>query len=315
MERKRQKKVVRLGAFITISVAFIAITLVMVGFLHIKQNEVIEVNQILQVEQQKNSQLQIELQEVGKQNEQIKLQIETLKQEMEETIKELESSKNNQANNQIDMEEEEFQGKVAYLTFDDGPSDNTIAILDFLKKHNIPATFFVTGNQYRLDIYKRIVDEGHTLGNHTYGHDYNKIYRSTEAFFEDVEKLNDLLEDATGQRSSILRFPGGSNNTVSRHAGGSGIMELMRKEAKEKGYKFFDWNVDSLDASKGKQSMEVIVNSVIGGAQYIDQAVILMHDAPAKTTTVDALPQIIEGLKKQGFIFKGLDMNTPEVQF
>ena len=307
MERRKQRKVVGLGAFITISTVFVVITLAMVWFLQTKRNEVIQVNQILQIEQQKSIELQSQLEEIQKQSEQMNLQVEELKEEIEI----LQSSKAEQTNG----EDKKNKQRVAYLTFDDGPSDNTIKILDFLKDHQIQATFFVTGNENRLDIYKRIVDEGHTLGNHTYGHDYNKIYRSTEAFFADVEKLNDLLEKATGQRSSILRFPGGSNNTVSRHAGGTGIMEVMRKEAKEKGYNFFDWNVDSLDASKSKQSMDVIVKSVVGGSQYTNQAVILMHDAPAKTTTVQALPQIVEGLKKQGFIFKGLDMQTPEVQF
>lgn len=307
MERRKQRKVVGLGAFITISTVFVVITLAMVWFLQTKRNEVIQVNQILQIEQQKSIELQSQLEEIQKQSEQMNLQVEELKEEIEI----LQSSKAEQTNG----EDKKNKQRVAYLTFDDGPSDNTIEILDFLKDHQIQATFFVTGNENRLDIYKRIVDEGHTLGNHTYGHDYNKIYRSTEAFFADVEKLNDLLEKATGQRSSILRFPGGSNNTVSRHAGGTGIMEVMRKEAKEKGYNFFDWNVDSLDASKSKQSMDVIVKSVVGGSQYTNQAVILMHDAPAKTTTVQALPQIVEGLKKQGFIFKGLDMQTPEVQF
>ena len=301
MERRKQRKVDGLGAFFTVSTIFLATILVMVWFLQVKHNEVIQVNKTLQMEEQKSIELQTELDNTKKQSEQINTQVEELKEE----IKKLQTSK----------QEEMNQQKIAYLTFDDGPSDNTVEILDFLKEHKIPATFFVVGNKNRLDIYKRIVDEGHTLGNHTYGHDYNEIYKSPEAFFKDVEKLNDLLEEATGERSSILRFPGGSNNTVSRHAGGNGIMEIMCKEAKDKGYNFFDWNVDSLDASKSKQSMDVIVKSVVGGAQYTDQAVILMHDAPAKTTTVDALPHIVEGLKKQGFIFKGLDMDTPEVQF
>ena len=304
MGRRKQRKVVGLGAFITISTIFIGVILAMVWVLHAKENQVIQVNQTLEIEQQRGIDLQSELENLQKQSEQMNLQLEDLKEEIET----LQSSK-------AEETKVEDKQKVAYLTFDDGPSDNTIAILDFLKQKNIQATFFVTGNEHRLDVYKRIVDEGHTLGNHTYGHDYNQIYRSTEAFFADVEKLNDLLEKATGQRSSILRFPGGSNNTISRHAGGTGIMEVMRKEAKAKGYNFFDWNVDSSDASKSKQSMDVIVKSVIGGSQYTNQAVILMHDAPAKTTTVDALPQIVEGLKKQGFIFKGLDMETPEVQF
>ncbi len=300
MARRKRRQVVGLGMFVTVVTTLLIITLTMMWFINTKHNEVIQVHQLLQVEQQKNTELQTELQDVKKQSEQINRQVEELKEEIE-TLQ-LAGSKDNQQ-------------RIAYLTFDDGPSDNTVAILDFLKEQQIPATFFVIGNEYRKDIYKRIVDEGHTLGNHTYGHDYNSIYKSPEAFFKDVEKLNDLLEEATGQRSRILRFPGGSNNTVSRHAGGPNIMEVMCQEAEKRGYHFFDWNVDSLDASKAKQSMEVIVQSVVGGSQYTDQAVILMHDAPAKTTTVQALPQIIDGLKKQGFIFKGLDMNTPQVQF
>ena len=307
MGRRKQRKVVGLGAFITISTVFIGVILAMVWVLHAKENQVIQVNQTLEIEQQRGIGLQSELENLQIQSEQMNLQLEDLKEEIET----LQSSKAEETK----VEEVKDKQKVAYLTFDDGPSDNTIAILNYLKQKNIQATFFVTGNEHRLDVYKRIVDEGHTLGNHTYVHDYNQIYRSTEAFFADVEKLNDLLEKATGQRSSILRFPGGSNNTISRHAGGTGIMEVMRKEAKAKGYNFFDWNVDSSDASKSKQSMDVIVKLVIGGSQYTNQAVILMHDAPAKTTTVDALPQIVEGLKNQGFIFKGLDMETPEVQF
>ena len=307
MGRRKQRRVVGLGAFITISTVLIGVILAMVWVLHAKENQVIQVNQTLEIEQQRGIGLQSELENLQIQSEQMNLQLEDLKEEIET----LQSSKAEETK----VEEVKDKQKVAYLTFDDGPSDNTIAILNYLKQKNIQATFFVTGNEHRLDVYKRIVDEGHTLGNHTYVHDYNQIYRSTEAFFADVEKLNDLLEKATGQRSSILRFPGGSNNTISRHAGGTGIMEVMRKEAKTKGYNFFDWNVDSSDASKSKQSMDVIVKSVIGGSQYTNQAVILMHDAPAKTTTVEALPKIVEGLKEQGFIFKGLDMETPEVQF
>ena len=304
MVRRKQRKVVGFGAFITISVVFLMITLGMVWFLQAKSNEVVQVNQTLQIEQQKSINLQSELEEIKKQSEQLNIQVEELKEE----IKILQTSKDNKSN--------KISGqRIAYLTFDDGPSDNTANILDFLKENNIKATFFVTGHENRMDLYKRIVDEGHTLGNHTYGHDYGQIYKSADTFLADVEKLNDLLERATGQRSKIIRFPGGSNNTVSRHAGGAGIMDVICKEVTAKGYKFHDWNVDSLDASKTKQSMDIIINSVVGGSQYTDNAMILMHDAPAKTTTVDALPQIVEGLKKQGFIFKAIDVDTPEVQF
>ena len=309
MVRKRQKRVVGIVPFVMVVVFFTIASSITLYFLKNKGDEVIEKDNLLKIEQQKNEEIESQLQETQKQNEQMLEQIEELKEEIKEL--QLEVARKTGSNKDYNVVKE----RVAYLTFDDGPSDNTVAILDFLKENNIPATFFVVGNANRPDVYKRIVDEGHTIGNHTYGHDYNKIYRSPETFLADVDKLNDLLEGITGQRSTILRFPGGSNNTVSRHAGGSGIMNSITAKVKEEGYRYFDWNVDSQDASKVVQDKNVIVRSVISGAQYTNQAVILMHDAPAKTTTVDALPEIVEGLKNLGFVFKPLTMDTPEVQF
>lgn len=279
-------------------------TIVAAGILWSIQVKAQEVNETLQIEQQHKKELELKVIEMQEINEKIMDEMEQLKEEVQELELKLISKKEREANQ-----------KIAYLTFDDGPSNNTIKILDILKEKNVPATFFVVGNQERKDVYKRIVDEGHTLGNHTYGHDYKGIYKSPETFFADVDKLNDLLEEATGERSNILRFPGGSNNTVSRRAGGADIMNIMTEAVTENGYRYFDWNVDSMDASKAVQSKDVIVRSVLNGAQYTKKAVILMHDAPAKTTTVDALPEIIDGLTKKGFIFRGLNKYSPQVQF
>lgn len=306
LERRQRKKGINLGVFIMMMVIFTALSAIMLWSLQVKASEIQKADQILQMEQQQNKALQLTIEEMEKENEETKKQIEQLKEEIEEL----------ELKNLSKIQKEEEAGlKIAYLTFDDGPSSNTLKILDILKEKNVEATFFVVGNKDMKDTYKRIVDEGHTLGNHTYGHDYNGIYKSTETFFADVYKLNDFLEEVTGQRSKILRFPGGSNNTVSRHAGGKGIMDKMTEAVVDEGYRYFDWNVDSLDASKVKQDKDVIVQSVLNGANYTNKAVILMHDAPAKTTTVDALPEIIEGLTKKGFIFRGLDMDSPEVQF
>lgn len=306
LERRQRKKGINLGIFMMMMVIFTVLSAIMLWSLQVKASEIQKADKILQIEQQQNKELQLTIEKMEEENKEIKKQIEQLKEEVESL--ELKNLSRIQ-------EEEEANLKIAYLTFDDGPSGNTLKILDILKERNIQATFFVVGNKDMTDTYKRIVDEGHTLGNHTYGHDYKGIYKSTEDFFTDVDKLNDLLEEVTGQRSKILRFPGGSNNTVSRHAGGKGIMNIMTEAVVDEGYRYFDWNVDSLDASKAKQSKEVIVQSVLNGANYSNKAVILMHDAPAKTTTVDALPEIIDGLTKKGFIFRGLDMYSPEVQF
>lgn len=210
---------------------------------------------------------------------------------------------------------ENASAKYAYLTFDDGPSKNTIKILDFLKANNIKATFFVLGVEGQEDVYKRIVDEGHTIALHTNTHKYDEIYVNVDTFMEDINTLSNTIEEATGVVSDVLRFPGGSNNTISYKYGGKDLMDKIIKETNSKGLVYFDWNVDSMDASANKQSKDVIVKSVLDGAKGKNSAIILMHDAAVKTTTVDALPEIVEGLRAQGFSFDKITSDTKPIQF
>lgn len=206
--------------------------------------------------------------------------------------------------------------KIAYLTFDDGVSSNTLPILEVLKKYNVKATFFVNGHPESRNLYKQISDDGHTLANHTYSHDYNNIYASPDNFKKDVKKLDVFLTEITGKKPShILRYPGGSNNTVSHSYGGTEIMNSVIKKMNKDGYKYFDWNVDSSDASAFCQHKHKIIESVLTQSSRTKHPIILMHDLNPKTTTVEALPQIIEGLKNQGFIFDVLSENTYAPQF
>ncbi|EQB89894.1 peptidoglycan/xylan/chitin deacetylase (PgdA/CDA1 family) [Clostridium punense] len=207
--------------------------------------------------------------------------------------------------------------KFAYLTFDDGPSNHTGKILDTLDRYKVKATFFVNYKEGKDEVYKEIVKRGHVLANHTYSHDYKKIYSSKENFIADVEKLDNELEKVTGQKpSKILRFPGGSNNTISwNHSGSSRFMPNLAQEMTDKGYTFFDWNIDSTDASTFRQEKQIIVSRVLGDCNYVKHANILMHDLDPKDTTVEALPEIIEGLKNQGFMFDVLSHDSPKVQF
>ena len=206
--------------------------------------------------------------------------------------------------------------KIAYLTFDDGPSArNTPRILDLLKKYNIKATFFVKGNG-KKEIYKRIVDEGHVIGNQTYTHNYKYIYSSVSSFKKDVDKLSDYIEDVTGERPELFRFPGGSNNTVSRRYSGKSVMKtLCQVITSDMGYQYFDWNVSAEDATTYRASKDFIVRSALNGAKHKKRAIILMHDAAPKTTTVEALPEIIDGLIKMGFKFDVLTKDTKKIQF
>ncbi len=200
--------------------------------------------------------------------------------------------------------------KIAYLTFDDGPSSNTEMILDILKQNNIKATFFVNGHPDQKNIYLRMKNEGHTIGNHTYSHSYAKEYKSVDSFFLDVDNLNNYLLSIGIDKTNILRFPGGSNNTVSFKYGGKELMNDITKESIKRGYKYYDWNVSSGDAAGSKVDKNKIISNVLDGSKGKNKAVILMHDSKVKITTVESLQEIITGLKSQGFIFDKITENT-----
>ncbi|MBP3886307.1 MAG: polysaccharide deacetylase [Cellulosilyticum sp.] len=261
---------------------------------------------VVELKETKNKQEE-NLELVVNEMDEMSMQIESLQGNLQE-IQILEKE-------QVDTIEELTDVKYAYLTFDDGPSQNTIKILDFLKLNNIKATFFVIGKEGCDDIYKRIVDEGHTLAIHSNTHIYSDIYLSVYAFMKDITTLGDKLEKITGIRPTIMRFPGGSNNTVSYKYGGKQLMDKLVKEVTNKGYVYYDWNVDSSDATSNNRSKEAIFNAVMNGVQGKDEAIILMHDAAAKGSTVEALPEIVSGLRKKGYILEPITEETSPVQF
>ena len=190
---------------------------------------------------------------------------------------------------------------VCYLTFDDGPSSNTVKILDVLDTYNVKATFFVVGDgstQYM----KQIVNRGHAIGLHTSTHKYNQLYKSVTGYLEDFKAISDKVYNATGVRSNIMRFPGGGSNTISANYC-KGIMSDLTVRMKSLGYSYYDWNVDSGDANTSIKSSDQLVQNVLNGAKGKNSICVLMHDAGANTLTVQALPRIIEGLKNMGFTF------------
>lgn len=208
-------------------------------------------------------------------------------------------------------------GKIAYLTFDDGPSESTSKILHILKRFGVTATFFVVGadTSEGRALYKQIVAEGHALGNHTYTHDYNRIYKSPDAFMKDVRRLDQLLEETVGYRPDILRFPGGSNNHLSWKPGGRGVMTEVASVVKEEGYQYFDWNVSSTDAAAPIQDREMIIDSVLSASRGKKSIIVLMHDNTYKTTTLEALPIVIKKLQAAGFHFEKLKKSSFTFQF
>lgn len=194
--------------------------------------------------------------------------------------------------------------KIVYLTFDDGPSYNTPEILKILDQYQIKATFFVTGNggEYTNCI-KEAHDKGHTIGLHTYSHDYS-IYQSQKTFFDDLNKISNLVEDLIGYRPHYIRFPGGSSNTVSKNYK-TGIMSSLSEEVINRGYQYYDWNVTSGDAGGNNVDVDYIVEH----ATKLDDGnlVVLFHDARGKDTTVEALPRVIEYYLNLGFRFAAIN--------
>lgn len=195
--------------------------------------------------------------------------------------------------------------KICYLTFDDGPSENTLKILDILQRYNAKATFFVIGAG-KLDYVKNIHEAGHAVALHSNTHNYKQIYSSTDAFFADLEALRSRVEAITGEKTVLMRFPGGSSNTISKSYC-TGIMTELSRLVEERGYFYFDWNVDSGDASGHNIPAKKLVGHIkaMDYSQYGDICV-LCHDTAAKNTTVEALPEIIEYLSAQGYVFESL---------
>ena len=206
--------------------------------------------------------------------------------------------------------------KVAYLTFDDGPSKLTPKILDVLNAKNVKATFFVIGkdDSQSNTMLKRMVREGHTIGAHSWSHRYQVIYSSETGFLNDFNKLRTHIYKVTGVRPNICRFPGGLNNTVCLKYGGH-IMPKIYKDVAAMGIKPFDWNVAAHDACKTSPAKELILQNILSGCAKHPNAVILLHDTNLTTTSLQALPKIIDNLSARGYIFKALSTSAPSVLF
>lgn len=198
------------------------------------------------------------------------------------------------------------EGTVVYLTFDDGPSAYTPRLLEILRKYNVKATFFVvnTGN---VDVIRDIVADGHAIGVHSATHSYRDIYASEEAFFRDFETMYNIIYEKTGVETTLMRFPGGSSNTVSVSYC-QGIMTRLAQQTTDYGLQYFDWNVDSLDAGGAKTADEVF-NHVVRGIANNQYSVVLQHDIYGYS--VDAVERIIQWGLEKGCTFLPLDPSSP----
>lgn len=204
-------------------------------------------------------------------------------------------------------------GKVIYLTFDDGPSKHTDTLLALLEKYNAKATFFVvnTGNKMNTRL-NAIVKGGHGIAIHSKTHEYSEIYASEEAFFNDLYAMQKIIKDCTGVTTTMMRFPGGSSNTISKNYC-AGIMTRLTQAVTDQGFQYFDWNVSSGDAggvkgTKAEKTAQVVTN-VIKGVEGKQYAIVLQHDI--HDFSVDAVEQILIWGYQNGYTFEALTPNSP----
>ena len=201
---------------------------------------------------------------------------------------------------------------IAYLTFDDGPSSITNSVLDILKKYNVKATFFIINSgSYNKTTLQREVNEGHTIGLHAYDHNYAIAYKDDNSYLDGIDKLRAKVKADTGFDSHYIRFPGGSSNTISKRYS-KGIMSRITKTAKQRGYKYYDWNVDDDDAGRARTADDCY-NNVVKELRPNRSNIVLMHDFGTNKKILDALPRIIEYCQKNGYTMLPIDDNTPEI--
>lgn len=203
---------------------------------------------------------------------------------------------------------------IIYLTFDDGPSSSiTPKVLDILKEENVKATFFVINKSDSLNyLIKRAYDEGHTIALHSSTHNYSRIYSSIDAYFNDLYTIENKVKNIIGVDTKIIRFPGGSSNTISKKYY-RGIMSALVNEVTSRGYIYFDWNVGSGDAGDVKNKTQVY-NNVIKGLSHSKTNVVLMHDFENNYKTLNALRDIIHYGKNNGYSFSNITSTTPQVK-
>ena len=204
-------------------------------------------------------------------------------------------------------QEEPIPEKWVCLTFDDGPSKTTPAVLDALNAAGVKATFFVVATDYNekyLPLLTEAVSAGHQIALHSASHEYSDIYRSSEAYWNDIALLKERIAPYVDAESiRYLRFPGGSTNTVSRRYGGKGLMKQLKAEVEQKGFQWVDWNVCAEDAVGGHPSADTIYRNVVRETGEQTHCVVLMHDSATTRTTAEALPDIIRWYADNGYTF------------
>jgi len=202
---------------------------------------------------------------------------------------------------------------MVYLTFDDGPSPNTKVILDQLKEYDAKATFFVVGEKVEEypDIVKRIKAEGHTVAVHTDTHDYNKVYQSVDNFIADYEAcFNKIKEVIPDEQVDICRLPGGSINAYN-----SNIYQQLNAELLRRGFVYYDWNVDSGDASSRRASEREMMSAISWNRDKQKDSIVLFHDGASSQYATTILPNLLKTLQQKKITVQKLSNDVMPIFF
>ncbi len=266
---------------------------------------------------EENGRLTTQIQTLQDQNRSLQDQYDSLESDFQSLKDEYDDLQNNTTANQTSVQSQDSGEKVAYLTFDDGPSHVTSRLLDVLDDLHVKATFFIafTGSdtKKKRDLLKEESSRGHAVGVHSWTHDYYTIYASEQNFLDDFNKMKEVIVECTGRTPDVCRFPGGASNTVSITAsGGQVIMPTLAKDVQEMGFQYFDWNAGGYDAEKPYPTADELASRVIKDAEGHNVVNILLHDT--HDFTVDAVPKIVKELRSKGYTFKTLTADSPAIQ-
>ncbi len=209
-------------------------------------------------------------------------------------------------------ENREKASKTVYLTFDGSPSPNTEDILETLDEYGVKATFFVTGHEDAdsLKTLKEISRRGHAVGLSSYSGSLEEVYSSVTSYLDDFNRIYQLVYEITGERAEIFRFPAGSVNSYN-----SGFYRELIAEMLRRGFVFFDWNVSGETTGSDGTSAQRVRENVMEGVDGKDRAVIMLQDAYGKESSAEALPDIIDSLRSEGYSFGTLSAETLPVVF
>lgn len=207
----------------------------------------------------------------------------------------------------IDIDDPDAEGKIVYLTFDDGPGPYTEQLLETLDHYGVKVTFFVTGAYPACeDMIKKEAAAGHSVGIHTLTHDFAKIYASDKAFWKDIDQMQSIIQKQTGHATNLMRFAGGSSNSISANYT-SGIMTLLVKQAAQRGFQYFDWNISSGDGGS-EGDMKMVITKITSELPNQDTCVVLCHDT--KEYTVKAMKYLIPWLLDHGYDIRPLQFDS-----